>query len=75
VAGEGPMFHPYFSAKPIRRLADLLTCDTARAGRFHQALQSLGVYKPFEKGYLSLAHGADELRVAERSFAQALRQS
>lgn len=71
VAGAGPMFHPYFTSAPVIQAADLHRCDMRRSEKFHLALMARGVYKPFEKGYLSLVHGASEMKVAERVFAEA----
>lgn len=72
----GSMLTPFFSAGPVRSWTDAATCDRARFGKFHRALLENGVYWPpsqFEAGFVSLAHGPDEIARTRTAFAAALR--
>jgi glutamate-1-semialdehyde 2,1-aminomutase len=70
----GSMLTPFFSAKPVRSWSDADSCDRTKFGKFHRALLNLGVYWPpsqFEAGFVSLAHGADELERTKKAFTAA----
>ena len=56
MAGEGPLFHPYFTDSPIRNNADVSQCDWQISERMHDLLFENGVYKPSVKAYLSTTH-------------------
>jgi glutamate-1-semialdehyde 2,1-aminomutase len=55
------LFQPYFSAVPIRDAAGVRASDRARLRRFTALLLEAGVYKLPNKGYVSLAHGEEEI--------------
>jgi glutamate-1-semialdehyde 2,1-aminomutase len=68
------MLTPFFSAKPVTSWTDADACDRAKFGKFHRALLNQGVYWPpsqFEAGFVSLAHGADEIERTRNAFTQA----
>ncbi|HEY8549693.1 MAG TPA: glutamate-1-semialdehyde 2,1-aminomutase [Vicinamibacterales bacterium] len=55
----GSMLTPFFTATPVRDYATARTSDTARYGRFFQAMLARGIYIPasqFEAWFLSTAH-------------------
>ncbi len=60
----GSMFCLYFTEKPVRDLVDAKQGDAEAFKRFfHKALE-LGVYfapSPYEAGFISLAHSADDI--------------
>ncbi len=60
----GSMFCAFFTAGPVVDYASAKTCDTGRYARFFQAMLAQGIYlapSQFEAGFLSLAHGAEEI--------------
>lgn len=60
----GSMFCLFFSAGPIRNLADAGRSDRAAFARFFHAALDAGVYfapSPFETGFLSLAHTEEDI--------------
>lgn len=61
IAAAPGLFQPYFSEGPVRDAAGVRASDLARLKRYTELLLEAGVYKLPNKGYLSLAHGADEL--------------
>ncbi|GAB4523656.1 MAG: glutamate-1-semialdehyde 2,1-aminomutase [Anaerolineales bacterium] len=55
----GTMFCTFFTETPVRDWDTVKTCDTARFGRFFQAMLERGVYlapSQFEAGFISTAH-------------------
>ena len=56
MSGQGPMFHPYFSARPVHNNADIRASDTEKSAAFHCKLLEGGIYKEFVKGYVGLPH-------------------
>jgi glutamate-1-semialdehyde 2,1-aminomutase len=55
----GSMLTPFFTASPVRDYPSACQADTAKYGRFFQALLARGVYPPasqFEAWFLSAAH-------------------
>jgi glutamate-1-semialdehyde 2,1-aminomutase len=69
VVAVGGIFQSYFTVGPIRSAADVRASDLAALRAFHRGLLEAGVYKLAAKGYVSLAHGddqVDELRAAAR---------
>ncbi len=71
----GSMLTPFFSAKPVQSWNDAAACDRVRFGKFHRALLEHGVHWPpsqFEAGFVSLAHGPDEVRVTRDAVVAAL---
>jgi glutamate-1-semialdehyde 2,1-aminomutase len=61
IAAAGGLFQPYFSAAPVHDAAGVRASDLARLKRYTALLLEAGVYKLPNKGYVGLAHGADEL--------------
>lgn len=72
----GSMLTPFFTTGPVRSWTDAARCDTAKFGRFHQALLSQGVYWPpsqFEAGFVSLAHDERALQRTEQALHSAFK--
>ncbi len=76
-ASVGGMFGIYFSALPPRSYAEVMTCDKDRFNRFFHAMLHEGVYlapSAFEAGFVSAAHGKEEINAtieaAKRAFAK-----
>lgn len=76
---QGSLFCLFFTEQPVRNLDDALTQDTAAFRRFFHACLRDGVYfapSPYEAGFLSLAHGPEDIgrtvEVATRALAEAL---
>lgn len=73
----GGMFGLYFSgAEDIVTFSDVMASDSERFKRFFHLMLDGGVYlapSAFEAGFISIAHGDEELRItldaAERAFA------
>jgi glutamate-1-semialdehyde 2,1-aminomutase len=72
----GSMFCGYFTDRPVWNLADAMTADRARFGRFFHAMLDQGVYlapSQFEAGFLSTAHSDADidqtLAAADRALA------
>ena len=72
----GGMFGIYFSAQPPSSYTEVMSCDREAFKRFFHAMLREGVYlapSQFEAGFLSSAHGADEIaetiKAAARAFA------
>ncbi|HVI25213.1 MAG TPA: glutamate-1-semialdehyde 2,1-aminomutase [Xanthomonadaceae bacterium] len=60
----GGMFGLFFSATPVDTYAQAIACDTAAFNRFFHAMLERGVYlapSAFEAGFVSSAHGEDEI--------------
>ncbi len=58
------MFTWFFTDKQVTDFASAGRSDTARFGRFHQAMMEEGVWLPpsqFEAAFVSAAHGPDEI--------------
>ncbi len=71
----GSMFCLYFCEGPVRNLDDAMRSDRARFARFFHECLKRGVYfapSQFEAGFLSLAHGEDELEATARVVREAL---
>jgi glutamate-1-semialdehyde 2,1-aminomutase len=72
----GTMFGFFFTDQPVRDYASAKTADTDRFAHFFQAMLRQGVYlapSQFEAGFLSTAHGEEEIATtiaaAEQAFA------
>jgi len=77
LARVGSMLCLFFADGPIRNYEDAGRADTARYGRYFQAMLDQGVYLPpaqFEAFFVSLAHGDDEIDATARAAEQALLQ-
>jgi glutamate-1-semialdehyde 2,1-aminomutase len=78
VPGEPPMFDALFTAKPVHNYRDVLAADAVLNKRFNALVRARGVFKSAGKIYVSVAHDADDVRLATAAFAsaaQALRAS
>jgi glutamate-1-semialdehyde 2,1-aminomutase len=67
----GSMFTFFFTDKQVTDWESAATCDTARFGRFHNAMLNAGVWLPpsqFEAAFLSVAHTAADI---EKTIAAA----
>jgi len=72
------MFGIYFHPGPVRSLADAKEADAGRFARFHAAMREAGVYlapSPFEAGFVSLAHGEEEIDRTLEAARGALRKA
>jgi len=56
MAGDGPLFQPYFIDRPVRDHRDVRASDLAFAERVHRFMYAAGIYKIPNKSYLCLAH-------------------
>ena len=64
VSSVGSMFGLFFTDRPVRSWDDARTADTERFAAFHRAMLERGVYlapSQFEAGFVSTAHGDDEI--------------
>jgi len=62
----GGMFGLFFRSAPPTSFAEVMTADKERFNRFFHAMLDRGVYlapSAFEAGFVSAAHGDDELRL------------
>jgi glutamate-1-semialdehyde 2,1-aminomutase len=73
----GGMFGLYFADRIPASYADVMACDKERFNRFFHAMLDAGVYfapSAYEAGFVSAAHGDDDIaetiRQAERAFAR-----
>ena len=60
----GSMFTFFFTDKQVTDWDSAATCDTAKFGRFHNAMLNAGIWLPpsqFEAAFLSTAHGDAEV--------------
>ncbi len=71
----GTMFSTFFREGPVRNWDDVSRCDTEAFGRFFHGMLEGGVYiapSQFEAGFISAAHGDEEVRAtisaAESAF-------
>jgi glutamate-1-semialdehyde 2,1-aminomutase len=73
----GSMFGVYFRNAPPTSFAEVMQCDRERFNRFFHEMLARGVYlapSAYEAGFVSAAHGADEieatLEAARAAFAK-----
>jgi glutamate-1-semialdehyde 2,1-aminomutase len=73
----GSMFGVYFRDAPPTSFAEVMQCDRERFNRFFHEMLARGVYlapSAYEAGFVSAAHGADEieatLEAARAAFAK-----
>jgi glutamate-1-semialdehyde 2,1-aminomutase len=60
------LFQAYFTDRPVTNAADVRASDRGRLVRFHNLLLEAGVFKLLAKGYVSVAHDANDVdRIAE----------
>ncbi len=73
---KGSMFCGYFTDQPVHNLADAMKSDRARFAKYFHGMLERGVYlapSQFEAGFVSTAHGAEEIEktisAASEAFA------
>lgn len=74
MSGQGPMFHPYFSDRPVHNNADIRASNHQKSTAFHLKLLEGGIYKEFVKGYVGLAHTEADMDEFASVALWALRQ-
>ena len=71
------MFGLFFTDKKVETFADAVACDTAAFNRFFHAMLRRGVYfapSAFEAGFLSSAHGEEELAFTLQAAREAFKE-
>jgi glutamate-1-semialdehyde 2,1-aminomutase len=71
----GTMWGLFFAERPVASWEDAKTADTGRFARFHAAMLDRGIYlapSQYEAGFLSIAHGDDEIDATTAAAAEAL---
>jgi len=61
----GSMFCAYFTDQPVHHLADAMMSDRSRFAKFFHGMLERGVYlapSQFEAGFISVAHGTEEIK-------------
>ena len=74
----GSMWGFFFSSKPVRNFTDAKASDIELFRRFFHAALERGVYlapSPFEAGFMSAAHGDDEIETALAALRGALKDA
>ena len=72
----GTMFCTFFTSDPVTDYASAKEADTARFGRFFQAMLEQGVYlapSQFEAGFMSLVHSDEDIERTVEAAANAFR--
>jgi glutamate-1-semialdehyde 2,1-aminomutase len=73
----GSMFTWFFTDKKVTDWASAARCDTAKFGRFHNAMLNAGVWLPpsqFEAAFLSTAHTKEDVERTVAAAREALAQ-
>ncbi len=73
----GSMFTFFFTDKQVTDWESAATCDTARFGRFHNAMLNAGVWLPpsqFEAAFMSAAHTKQDIEETIAAAREALSQ-
>ena len=73
----GSMFTFFFTDKPVTDWESAATCDTAKFGRFHNAMLNAGIWLPpsqFEAAFLSVAHTPQDIQETVAAAKEALEQ-
>ena len=71
----GSMFCLFFTKEEIVNLDSVMTADTAAFRKFFTAMLELGIYmapSPYETGFISLAHGDEEMDITLAAMDVAL---
>jgi glutamate-1-semialdehyde 2,1-aminomutase len=71
------MFTTFFTDQPVTNWSTAKTCDTQRFGIFFRAMLEQGVYlapSQFEAGFMSLAHGEEEINATIEAARKAFHQ-
>jgi glutamate-1-semialdehyde 2,1-aminomutase len=72
----GTMFASFFTDLPVRDWESAKTSDTERFGRFFLGMLERGVYlapSQFEAGFMSTAHGEEEIEATLEAAAETMR--
>jgi glutamate-1-semialdehyde 2,1-aminomutase len=72
----GTMFTTFFTDQPVTDWSTARMCDTSKFGQFFRAMLERGVYvapSQFEAGFMSLAHGEDEIKATVDAAREAFR--
>ena len=73
----GSMFTFFFTDKQVTDWDSAATCDTAKFGRFHNAMLNAGIWLPpsqFEAAFLSVAHTPQDIEQTIADAKEALKQ-
>ena len=73
----GSMFTFFFTGKPVTDWESAATCDTAKFGRFHNAMLNAGIWLPpsqFEAAFLSVSHTPQHIEQTIAAAREALKQ-
>jgi glutamate-1-semialdehyde 2,1-aminomutase len=73
----GSMFTFFFTDKPVTDWESAATADTAKFGRFHNAMLNAGIWLPpsqFEAAFLSVAHTPQDIEETVAAAKEALEQ-
>jgi glutamate-1-semialdehyde 2,1-aminomutase len=73
----GTMFTTFFTDQPVTNWVSAKACDTRKYGRFFRAMLECGVYlapSQFEAGFMSLAHGEEEINATIAAARESFRQ-
>ena len=73
----GSMFTFFFTDKQVTDWESAATCDTAKFGRFHNAMLNAGIWLPpsqFEAAFLSVAHTPQHIEQTVAAAKEALKQ-
>jgi glutamate-1-semialdehyde 2,1-aminomutase len=71
----GSMFTFFFTDKQVTDWESAATCDTAKFGKFHNAMMNAGVWLPpsqFEAAFLSTAHTPVDIKETIAAAREAL---
>ena len=74
----GSMFTWFFTDQTVTDWDSAATCDTARFGRFHNAMLNAGIWLPpsqFEAAFLSVAHTLRDVENTIAAAREALKQA
>jgi glutamate-1-semialdehyde 2,1-aminomutase len=73
----GSMFTFFFTDQHVTDWDSAATCDTAKFGRFHNAMLNSGIWLPpsqFEAAFLSVAHTPQHIEQTVAAAKEALQQ-
>jgi len=74
----GSMFTFFFTDQQVTDWKSAATCDTAKFGRFHNAMLNAGIWLPpsqFEAAFLSVAHTPQHIEQTVAAAKEALKQA
>lgn len=73
----GSMFCAYFTDRPVHNLADAMSSNRERFAKYFHAMLERGIYfapSQFEAGFISLAHGPEEIAQTVAAAAEVFRE-